>query len=266
MSNGYDPNYFTSNQNMKDNIYGGEGLYEGGDTSWMNPLTWFGGGDSNEVVTEDEVVNQTSVNEHSGNIVNGKNVTLNDFNIFNEDGSINTEGAIKNADSKINPIVNNNTFNSANASSTNVVLDKNKINELEIKAKQKKTVDDTGETDESGKFGDNWRKNRPFKSLFGKIRDRVGSYSEDEDEFIEDGDGGWIKNPNVGQVTNKGEGLFTGKEGGFMSKFGTGHGLLSGALKGAGKGIGVGLSNAGKGLMSGGGYQYGDFYDKGDKE
>jgi hypothetical protein len=125
---------------------------------------------------------------------------------------------------------------------------------------------------------------RPFKSLFGKIKEglgRVGSAQFDEEAFLDvgkvDDEGKSLEreNPNYGKylrdpddptkIIGKGEGLF-GKEGGFMSKFGTGRGLLGEAMGDTMReGVGDALSEAGEDLIYSGGYQYGDFYDGGDE-
>ena len=65
-----------------------------------------------------------------------------------------------------------------------------------------------------------------------------------------------------GEMTNPGTGLF-GREGGFLSKFGTGQGALSGmsGLLGIGGALGEGLSNIGKDLEDGG-YQYANPFER----
>ena len=121
---------------------------------------------------------------------------------------------------------------------------------------------------------------RPFRNLFNKMGEggfrNLGSAQYDEEGFIDDPDnpGTSIPNPNYdkykrygqdhensGEIVDKGKGFFFGKEGGFGSKFGTGHGLLSGFF-GGGETSG-GLAQAGKDLMEQGAYQHGNFYGAG---
>lgn len=65
-----------------------------------------------------------------------------------------------------------------------------------------------------------------------------------------------------GKMTNPGTGLF-GREGGFLSKFGTGQGALSGlsGISGIGNMLGEGLSNIGENLQDGG-YQYANPFER----
>ena len=65
-----------------------------------------------------------------------------------------------------------------------------------------------------------------------------------------------------GEMTNPGTGLF-GREGGFLSKFGTGQGALSGlaGLSNIGGALGGGLSDIGKNLQDGG-YQYANQFER----
>jgi hypothetical protein len=153
-------------------------------------------------------------------------------------------------------------------------------------------IDDIKTTDSDDQGG----RKRPFQSLFSGMRENwqrkqaerqdrrnarpergkagfrnIGSAEFDEEGFIEDPNDPTktIPNPNYGKykrdpndatkIIGKGEGLF-GKEGGFMSKFGTGRGAMSGLLGGVGEGI----AQAGSDLMQSGGYQYGDFYNRDD--
>jgi hypothetical protein len=100
--------------------------------------------------------------------------------------------------------------------------------------------------------------NRPFRNLFQKMKQgmskfdkgNIGSAKWDENEFMLDEEGNPLKdeagnltiNENFGKMTDKGKGLF-GKEGGFMSKFGTGKGAMAGLMGG----LGAGLSGMGGG-------------------
>ena len=65
---------------------------------------------------------------------------------------------------------------------------------------------------------------------------------------------GSAKFDDEGEMTDPGTGLF-GREGGFLSKFGTGQGALSGILGIGGRMLGEGLSEIGENLQDGG-YQY----------
>ena len=71
---------------------------------------------------------------------------------------------------------------------------------------------------------------------------------------------GSAKFNDEGEMTDPGKGLF-GREGGFLSKFGTGQGALSG-LSGIGsRMLGEGLSDIGKNLQDGG-YQYANPFER----
>lgn len=89
--------------------------------------------------------------------------------------------------------------------------------------------------------------NRPFKNLFQKMKGglgNIGSAKFDEEAFGPDGK---TPNPNYGKylrdpkdptkIIGKGKGIF-GKEGGFMSKFGTGKGAMAGLMGGLASGLG----------------------------
>jgi hypothetical protein len=109
---------------------------------------------------------------------------------------------------------------------------------------------------------------RPFKSLFEKMqkgmdkfdKGNIGSAKWDENEFMLDKEGNQLKdkddnpiiNENFGKMIDKGKGLF-GKEGGFMSKFGTGKGAMSGLLGGLGKAL---SASQGQGGGAPGEYMY----------
>mgnify|MGYP003138973328 CR=1 FL=1 len=67
---------------------------------------------------------------------------------------------------------------------------------------------------------------------------------------------GSAKFGDAGELTDPGKGLF-GKEGGFMSKFGTGGGVLSGLLGGLGKGLG----KAGENMLKSQSYMYKNPYE-----
>ena len=104
--------------------------------------------------------------------------------------------------------------------------------------------------------------NRPFRNLFQKMKQgmskfdkgNIGSAKWEENEFMLDEEGNPLKdeagnltiNENFGKMTDKGKGLF-GKEGGFMSKFGTGKGAMAGLMGGLAGGLGAGLSGMGGG-------------------
>ncbi len=103
---------------------------------------------------------------------------------------------------------------------------------------------------------------RPFKNLFEKMqkgmdkfdKGNIGSAKWDENEFmldkegnqLKDKDGNPIVNENFGNIIDQGKGLF-GKEGGFMSKFGTGKGAMSGLLGGLGKALSASQGQGGGG-------------------
>lgn len=104
---------------------------------------------------------------------------------------------------------------------------------------------------------------RPFKSLFEKMqkgmskfdKGNIGSAKWDENEFMLDEEGNQIIdkktgkpiiNENFGKIIDKGKGLF-GREGGFMSKFGTGKGAMSGLLGGLGKALSASQGQGGGG-------------------
>lgn len=87
----------------------------------------------------------------------------------------------------------------------------------------------------------------PFRNLFQKMKGglgNIGSAQFDEEAFGKDGK---TPNPNYGKylrdpedpskIIGKGKGVF-GKEGGFMSKFGTGKGAMKGLMGGLGAGLG----------------------------
>ena len=93
----------------------------------------------------------------------------------------------------------------------------------------------------------------------------IGSATFDENEFeLDEGgqpvigeDGQPVKNAGFGDQLTEGKGFF-GKEGGFMSKFGTGQGALANMDWGAaGQAIGSGLQNMGRNM--GQGFQYGSY-------
>jgi hypothetical protein len=78
---------------------------------------------------------------------------------------------------------------------------------------------------------------RKFGTGEGTMRGfgRIGSAEYDDRGFIDDPSktGAKMANPAFGTELDPGQGIF-GKKGGFMSKFGTGHGLLSGLFGGGG--------------------------------
>ena len=119
---------------------------------------------------------------------------------------------------------------------------------------------------------------RPFQNLFNKMGEggfrNLGSAQYDERAFFNEGQEDEEVNPNYGklarhpkghekygEIVDKGKGFFFGKEGGFGSNFGTGHGLLSGFFGGGG--MSGGLAQAGEDLMEQGAYQHGNFYGAG---
>ena len=125
---------------------------------------------------------------------------------------------------------------------------------------------------------------RPFQNLFSKMKEgwqnrqggfrNLGSAQYDERAFFNEGQEDEEVNPNYGklarhpkghekygEIVDKGKGFFFGKEGGFGSNFGTGHGLLSGFFGGGG--MSGGLAQAGEDLMEQGAYQHGNFYGAG---
>lgn len=71
---------------------------------------------------------------------------------------------------------------------------------------------------------------------------------------------GSAKFDDEGEMTNPGTGLF-GREGGFLSKFGTGQGKLAGILGIGGRMLGEGLSEIGENLQDGG-YQYSNPFER----
>ena len=71
---------------------------------------------------------------------------------------------------------------------------------------------------------------------------------------------GSAKFDDEGEMTNPGKGLF-GREGGFLSKFGTGQGKLAGILGIGGRMLGEGLSEIGENLQDGG-YQYANPFER----
>lgn len=91
---------------------------------------------------------------------------------------------------------------------------------------------------------------------------RIGSAQFGENQFILDEEGNPTEklDPRFGEEISAGRGIF-GKEGGFMSHFGTGEGKLAGLFGGLGggeglmSGLGAGFSSAGQNLMMGG-YQH----------
>ena len=71
---------------------------------------------------------------------------------------------------------------------------------------------------------------------------------------------GSAKFDDEGEMTDPGTGLF-GREGGFLSKFGTGQGALSGILGIGGRMLGEGLSDIGEDLQDEG-YQYANPFER----
>lgn len=93
----------------------------------------------------------------------------------------------------------------------------------------------------------------------------IGSAKFDKNPFLKEGgefmlneEGDPIANPDYGEMTDEGKGLF-GKEGGFMSKFGTGEGIMSDLGGALGSGLGEGLLSMSQSLM-GPGFQYDNPY------
>jgi hypothetical protein len=93
----------------------------------------------------------------------------------------------------------------------------------------------------------------------------IGSAKFDENPFLKEGgefmrneEGDPIANPDYGEMTDEGKGLF-GKEGGFMSKFGTGEGMMSDLGGALGSGLSEGLLSMSQSLM-GPGFQYDNPY------
>ena len=282
----YDPNYFTSGQNLKDNPYGGEELYNtGGNNIFNQGWNWL----SSKLPSGQDITDAYGESEGTGSILAGTK----------SEDEISTTGLPE--QKEFNPV-----YTSENTSITypSVGAVKNMQNNVTTgKDITLATINNefNGDNDTIDNVATSERK-RPFRSLFDKMRmnrqarqaerqkrrdarpergragfRNIGSAQFDEQAFFNEGQeneevnlnyGKLARHPvgheKAGEIINKGKGLF-GKEGGFGSAFGTGRGLLGTIGKDMGGRIGQDLVGMGEDMMYGGGYEYGNFYDRGDE-
>jgi hypothetical protein len=261
-----DTPYIQAGRSMQQQVVGGTDYNYNDQGRLVNKKGQFVNNQGQLVDKEGDVINTTNYSQ---------NITLADINKeFTTDNSTNTTTNVEES--------NGNQFDISNPATSIVDMIQGHLN-----TNSSDVNTDDFDTTYDGKYNTTKvvQKKRPFKSLFGKMKKNwqeregglrnIGSAQFDEEAFFNEGqvDDNGVSlekpNPNYGKLkrdpndstkTLKGKGLF-GKEGGFMSKFGTGRGAMSGLLGASGDAI----SQMGMDMMSEGSYQYGDFYDRGDE-